>query len=194
MEHVFPYLSGDQVEGGTILSLRSKSFEQLFKSQSYERLLALERTCPQSPARRSVREHPIWRDVFDVQSDQDESNAEIAIDEVRLNYIEILRSSYYHQIENGSLEEHGDLTYSLFQGLDFCEDISAPLNDWVATKTASDTRVVLANSIFLMVLRRFKQLWRRERKFCTGLDLLDPTTFKVRFLVRQNLAFVGAHR
>jgi len=68
------------------------------------------------------------------------------------------------------------------------------LNDWEATKVASDTRVVLANRIFLMLMRRFKQLWRRERKVCTGLDLFDPTLFKIRFLVRQNLAFVRAHR
>jgi len=113
---------------------------------------------------------------------------------LRLNYIEILRSCYYHQIENGSLEEYGDLTYSLFQGLDFCEHRGQPLNDWEATRMASDTRVVLANRIFVMTLRRLKQLWRRERKCCRGFDFLDPVNFRIRFLVRQNLAFVRAHR
>ena len=48
----------------------------------------------------------------------------------------ILQAMFYHQTENGSLEEYGDLTYSLFQGLDFCEDVCAkgqPFNDWEAT-------------------------------------------------------------
>ena len=70
------------------------------------------------------------------------------------------------------------------------------MNDWEATKVASDTRVVLANRLFVMILRKLKQLWRRETKCgcSSGLDLLDPTMFKIRFLVRQNLAFVRAHR
>ena len=48
-----------------------------------------------------------------VQPDNEEHDTENKsddINEVRLNYIEILRSSYYHQIENGSLEEFGDLS------------------------------------------------------------------------------------
>ena len=51
----------------------------------------------------------MWNDVFDMQSDDEDSATEKHedIDEVRLNYIEVLRSSYYHQIENGSLEEFG---------------------------------------------------------------------------------------
>ena len=197
LEHVFPYLNGQQIEGGLRSSrLRSKSVEQLFKSQSYERLVSLERAT--TPPRRSVKDNNcMWKEVFDVKSDQESLTTDNDVNEVRLNYIHILRSSYYHQIENGSLDEHGDLTYSLFQGLDFSEDSAQkghPLNDWEATKVASDTRVVLANRLFLMFLRRLKQLWRRERKPCSGLDLMDPTMFKIRFLVRQNLAFVRAHR
>ena len=103
----------------------------------------------------------------------------------RLNYIEILRSSYYHQIENGSLEERGDLTYSLFQGLDFCEDTCGKgqqLNDWEATKVASDTRVVLANRIFLQLLRKMKHL-RRGRKF-----ELDKSSSLAYFKLRRSKA------
>jgi len=199
---IFPYLQGDQIENGAIMSLRSKSFEQMFKSQSYERLVTLERSGPSpSPARHRMKSEKSLNQLFGHVTDtakglDDTENAEADdIDEIRLNYIEILRSCYYHQIENGSLEEYGDLTYSLFQGLDFCEHRGQPLNDWEATRMASDTRVVLANRIFVMTLRRLKQLWRRERKCCSGLDLyLDPVNFKIRFLVRQNLAFVRAHR
>merc|ERR1712129_382817 len=114
-----------------------------------------------------------------------------------MNYIEILRSAYYNQIQNGSLQEFDDLTHSLFEGLDSCKDAAnkgEPLCDWEATKKASDTRVVLANRLFVMVLRRFKQMWHRQRKLCTFKDIFDPTIFKTRFLVRQNLAFVRAHR
>lgn len=178
-------------------------YSQLFKSQSYERLVALERASPRSPARRSMKDNCDWTHVFDSPSESNlESNESEQhggdVNELRLNYVEILRSSYYDQIENGSLEERGDLSYSLFQGLDFCESACAkgePLNDWEATKVASDTRVVLANRIFAMLIRRFKQVCRRERRCCGGLcgfDLIN--TFKIRFLVRQNLAFVRAHR
>lgn len=109
----------------------------------------------------------------------------------------ILKSAYYQQIEDGSLEEFGDLPYSLFQGLHFCEDTCAkghPLNDWEATKVASATRVVLANNIFPMLLLRTRQFWRRERKCCSGTHWLRPAVFETRFLIRLNLAFVGAHR
>jgi len=198
---IFPYLQGDQIENGAIMSLRSKSFEQMFKSQSYERLVTLERSGPSpSPARHRMKSEKSLNQLFGHVANpatglNDAENIDVDdIDEIRLNYIEILRSCYYHQIENGSLEEYGDLTYSLFQGLDFCEHRGQPLNDWEATRVASDTRVVLANRIFVMTLRRLKQLWRRERKCCLGLDFLDPVNFRIRFLVRQNLAFVRAHR
>eukprot|EP00580_Thalassiosira_gravida_P014083 CAMPEP_0201682116 /NCGR_PEP_ID=MMETSP0494-20130426/51456_1 /ASSEMBLY_ACC=CAM_ASM_000839 /TAXON_ID=420259 /ORGANISM="Thalassiosira gravida, Strain GMp14c1" /LENGTH=1055 /DNA_ID=CAMNT_0048165873 /DNA_START=148 /DNA_END=3316 /DNA_ORIENTATION=- len=199
LEHVFPYLKEDQIGDDSTLSnvKKSRSLELLFKSKSYEKIVQLERSCP-SP-RENQSKDSTWKGIFDTQLGQEGSSTDNYenIDEVRLNYIEILRSSYHHQIENGSLEEHGDLTYSLFQGLDFCEDAcikGQPLNDWESTKVASDTRVVLANRIFLMVLRRLNQLWQRERKWCTGLDLIDPKMFKIRFIVRQNLAFVRAHR
>ena len=203
LERVFPYLS-DDLENGAIMSLRSKSFELLFsKSHSYERLVTLER-CSPSPGGRRKKVMSIRNlgEVLDaVQPDNEEHHTENKsddINEVRLNYIEILRSSYYHQIENGSLEEFGDLSYSLFQGLDFCEDTCAnkgqPLNDWEATRVASDTRVVLANRIFVMLLRKFKQLWKRDKKLGPEDLFLDPQNFKIRFLVRQHLAFVRAHR
>ena len=208
LEHVFPYLTGDQIEDSVMMSRSSQqNLDLLFKSQSYEKLLALERASPKPDRHRMKEKHHTWGQVFDTvytTPDNEEDAGKMVdadINELRLSFIEILRSSYYHQIENGSLEEFGDLTYSLFQGLDFCENTCAtpghPLNDWEATRVASDTQVVLANRMFVMVLRWFKQLWRRERKCCGGLDLLndnDPTNFKIRFLVRQNLAFVRAHR
>lgn len=110
----------------------------------------------------------------------------------------ILKSAYHHQIKNGILEEYGDLPYSLFQGLHFCENKCAKgrvLNDWEATKVASATKVVLANNIFPMLLLNMRQLWRRERKCCSDESHWShPAVLKVRFLIRLNLAFVGAHR
>ena len=90
LEHVFPYLKEDQIVGNTsILSnLRSQSFEQLFESKSYEKLLALDRSSPSpNPTMRlGSKDHSMWKDVFDARSDHepDESYVENCddIDEV----------------------------------------------------------------------------------------------------------------
>ncbi len=166
----------------------------------------------------------MWNDFFSVPTDQNETNVENTDDanEVRLTFIEvslgillrfsflhpclltliglqkILKSAYHHQIKNGILEEYGDLPYSLFQGLHFCENKCAKghvLNDWEATKVASATKVVLANNIFPMLLLNMRQLWRRERRCCSDDSHWSrPAVLEVRFLIRLNLAFVGAHR
>ena len=78
----------------------------------------------------STPEHTIHDDEVDSE----------ALHEARLNFIEILKSSYHHQIKFGELESNGELVYSLFQSLEFCEDAAArglPLNDWEGTKIAS---------------------------------------------------------
>ncbi|KAL3781604.1 hypothetical protein ACHAW5_010534 [Stephanodiscus triporus] len=195
LEHVFPYLRVEQIKVRVRqLSSRSLRGEDLFKSQSsqsFERLVARERSFS-SPATRKAEDKRMWNDFFSVPADHEENNVENSDDTN-----EILKSAYYHQIDSGSLEEFGDLPYSLFQGLHFCEDTCAkghPLNDWEATKVASDTRVVLANNIFPMLLLRVRQLWRRERNCCSGPHWFRPAMFKIRFLIRLNLAFVGAHR
>ena len=62
---IFPYLQGDQIENGAIMSLRSKSFEQMFKSQSYERLVTLERSGPSpSPARHRMKSEKSLNQLF----------------------------------------------------------------------------------------------------------------------------------
>jgi hypothetical protein len=137
-----------------------------------------------------------------------------------LNFIEILRRCYYEQLSNGELDEGGDLQYSLFQGLDFCEEAASkgqPLNDWNATKVASATNVVVSNRFFIialiqmkLVLQHWKQackeMWTCKKTCCCGT--CDKTTFrqrlssnyelyilsKVSFSVRQSLAFKNAHR
>lgn len=196
LEHVFPYIEMDETRSTGNVE-RARSMENIFRTQSYERLVKLEERSSPKMNRKSRRSDSM-RKLFNTEVENEEvSERSNLIDEVRLNYIEILRSSYHDQIANGSLEEYGDLANSIFEGLDYCEDVCSkgePLCDWEATKKASDTRVVLANRFFLMVLRRLRQLWRRERKCCSGLHLLDPVMFKIRFLVRQNLAFVRAHR
>jgi len=81
LEHVFPYLKGDQIIGDSSLlsRQRSQSLEQLFKSKSYEKLVALE-----SPGRNSVRENVTWEGVRVSYSGSQESHAENCedIDEV----------------------------------------------------------------------------------------------------------------
>ena len=199
LEHVFPYLKGEQIKK-RVRQLSSRSVrgaDKLFKSQSYERLVARERT-NSTPAVRRADDRRLWNDFFSAPEEQDCENEDCTdedMSEVRLTYIEILKSAYYNQFKSGSLEDYGDLPYSLLQGLKFCEEhCSEPLNDWAGTKVASQTRVVLANSIFPVLLLRLKQLFRRERRFGSGLELLSPARFQMRFLIRLNLAFVNAHR
>jgi len=87
---IFPYLQGDQIENGAIMSLRSKSFEQMFKSQSYERLVTLERSGPSpSPARHRMKSEKSLNQLFGHMADtakglDDTENIEADdIDEIR---------------------------------------------------------------------------------------------------------------
>lgn len=114
----------------------------------------------------------------------------------------------------------GDLQYSLFQGLEFCEEAASrgqPLNDWNATKVASATNVVISNRVCTVILiqmklvlsrwkQGFKEMWSCKKKCCCGT--CEKNTFrqqlssnyelfvlsKVSFAVRQSLAFCNAHR
>ncbi|KAL3801649.1 hypothetical protein HJC23_013154 [Cyclotella cryptica] len=111
----------------------------------------------------------------------------------RLNFIETLRYAYHQQIEQGELEEHGEVHYSLFQSLDFAEDAAnacAPLNDWMGIQVASDTWVSFADKAFQTILRKLKNFHN-----CWNLGTwFDPGFFSVYLRVRQVLAFVRAHR
>eukprot|EP00986_Skeletonema_menzelii_P008308 scaffold3452_cov130-Skeletonema_menzelii.AAC.7 len=147
------------------------------------------------------------KDIFDPE-DAHESN--IILDEER---------SYFDQLSDGTLDESGDLQYSLFEGLTFAEEAASkgqPLNDWNATKVASSTNVVFSNRVFnivliqlKLVLSRLKQACKEiltcKKKCCSGV--CDKNTFKQRLLsnydlyaiskvsfsVRQSLAFRHAH-
>ena len=67
LEHVFPYIKGEQITGDCSLSnIRSQSFERLFKSKSYERLLILEqRASPGNPRNNGGRDNSMRNHVFD---------------------------------------------------------------------------------------------------------------------------------
>lgn len=140
-----------------------------------------------------------WENVFgsfsSSKASRDGTEDPDAVDEARLNFIEILRSAYHFQIKRGELEPKGDLHYSLFQSLDFAEDAAAkglPLNDWEATKVASATKVVLADHLFNVFLLQLRQMWKQKKVSCAfGVDVDE---FSVWMLVRQSVAFVRAHR
>jgi O-methyltransferase involved in polyketide biosynthesis len=90
LEHVFPYLRGEQIKVRVRqLSSRSLRGEDIFKSQSsqsFERLVARERSFS-SPATRKAEDKRMWNDFFSVQ----ENNVENSDDtnEVRLTFIEV---------------------------------------------------------------------------------------------------------
>lgn len=146
-----------------------------------------------------LKEHYKWDNVFSSFSSSKASHYgtedDDAINEARLNFIEILRSAYHFQVTGGELECHGDLHYSLFQSLDFAEDAAAkglPLNDWEATKVARATKVGLADHIFTVLSLRLKQMWKLRKISCSfGIDVDE---FEVWMLVSQAVAFDRAHR
>jgi hypothetical protein len=94
LEHVFPYLKGEQIKHrAKQLSSRSLNGDNLFHSQSsqnFERLLARERSFS-TPATRKEEDKRMWNDFFSVAQDQKESSVENSDDanEVRLTYIEV---------------------------------------------------------------------------------------------------------
>lgn len=94
LEHVFPYLRGEQIKVRVRqLSSRSLRGEDLFKSQSsqsFERLVARERSFS-SPATRKAEDKRMWNDFFSVPADNEENNVENSDDtnEVRLTFIEV---------------------------------------------------------------------------------------------------------
>jgi len=108
-----------------------------------------------------------------------------------------LRRCYHDQISNGELDKSSDLQYSLFQGLEFCEESAAkgqPLNDWNATKVASATNVVVCNRFFILALikmklvlsrwkQAFKEIWKRKKKCCCEVSASDEKS-KSTFLQR----------
>mmetsp|Transcript_14340 Transcript_14340/g.27909 ORF Transcript_14340/g.27909 Transcript_14340/m.27909 type:complete len:281 (+) Transcript_14340:2448-3290(+) len=137
-----------------------------------------------------LKESIDYENVFDhIQNVEDD-----IVNEERLNFIEILRSAYHQQIENGELESHGELQYSLLQSLNFAEDAAGkglPLNDWYATQVASDCWVSFADKVFNAFLRRLRRL--RCKKACSW-NRVDLDFLAVKLQVRQVLAFVRAHR
>lgn len=128
-----------------------------------------------------LKESIDYENVFDhIQNVEDD-----IVNEERLNFIEILRSAYHQQIENGELESHGELQYSLLQSLNFAEDAAGkglPLNDWYATQVASDCWVSFADKVFNAFLRRLRHL--RCKKACSW-NRVDLDFLAVKLQVRQ---------
>lgn len=189
LEHVVPYLYRPSAgEEEPKFAESSIGFERLGRVLTNRRASIMK-----------MKEHHKWDDVF---GSFDSSKSSIvstldseAVSEARLNFIEILRSAYHHQIKVSELESDGELHYSLFQSLDFCEDAAAkslPLNDWEATKVASATKVVLVDQCFTVFCLRLKQM-RRNRKISCSFGF-DVDRFGIWMIVRQSMAFVRAHR
>lgn len=187
LEHVIPYLC-HSLPSGEVRITKSDLSPVMHDQVLTHRRASIVR----------MREHYKWDSVFGSCSSSNYSlddDDDCACGEARLNFIEILRSAYHHQIEMGALQSYGDLQYSLFQSLDFCEDAAAkglPLNDWEATKVASATKVGIVDRMFTLFLLRLKQIWRQRKMSCASL--IDFDEFEIWMLVRQSLAFVRAHR
>jgi hypothetical protein len=100
LEYVFPYLQGEQIKVRVRqLSSRSLNGESLFQStssQSFERLVARERSFS-SKAHRIEEDKRMWNDFFSVPDDQNETSMENTDDanEVRLTFIEVRIGFYY---------------------------------------------------------------------------------------------------
>ena len=128
-----------------------------------------------------------WDNVFSsVSSTQIDTVDSEAVDEARLNFIEIMRSAYHHQIETSELDKtSGHLAYSLFQSLEFCEDAASkglPLNDWEATKVASATNVLIVDQAVKWLFLQLKYMWRK--KTLSTYFGFDIQQFKMWMLVR----------
>ena len=142
-----------------------------------------------------------YDDIFSSMSSTDRrSDVEDieAVDEARLNFIEMLRSAYHHQIDTHELESTGELIYSLFQSLEFCEDHATkglPMNDWEGVKVASATRILIIDETFRRFLIHMKKMWRRKSCLCRDFEkgLFSIDQMEVWLLTRQVLAFVRAH-
>lgn len=128
-----------------------------------------------------------WDNVFSsVSLSQIDTVDSEAVDEARLNFIEIMRSAYHHQIERCELNKTSDhLAYSLFQSLEFCENAAskgAPLNDWEATKVASATNVLIVDQAVKWLFLQLKNTWRKKSlSVYLGFDIHQ---FKMWMLVR----------
>jgi len=119
-----------------------------------------------------------------------------AINEYRLTFIELLREAYHKQITDNELLENSNIAHSLFESLNFCENLvnkGHELNDWEGVGVASATRVVVVNRAFYIILLRLKHIWQGKVKWTSRLRF-NFERFEKWFLVRQALAFVKAHR
>ncbi|KAL3804615.1 hypothetical protein ACHAW5_000089 [Stephanodiscus triporus] len=109
--------------------------------------------------------------------------------EERVIFINVLRSAYYNMTECGELDVRGFIGHSLFQSVNYAEDAALqglPLSDWNALKVASNSWALPAERL----IRRLVNLQDRvkRRHVDSNLDF-----FTVSLLVRQILAFKGAH-
>ena len=182
LEHVIPYLyhslpsrdgpmraeTGRPIKQDQVLTHRRASVVKM--KRDYKRL------------RRAS-----WDNVFSsVSSSQIDTVDTAAVDEARLNFIEIMRSAYHHQIESCELNKTSDhLAYSLFQSLEFCENAAskgAPLNDWEATKVASATNVLIVDQAVKWLFLQLKFMWRK--KTLSTYSGFDVHQFKMWMLVR----------
>ena len=86
-----PYLKGEQIKVRVKqLSARPhRGADNLFKSQSYEQLVARERALS-TPAIRHADDRRMWNDFFSVPVDhEDDKEISDDLNEVRLTYIEV---------------------------------------------------------------------------------------------------------
>lgn len=190
LEHIIPYLYHSLPPGNLVQIEKLSSVEQA-KVLSHRRASVV-------MLKRNYKYEDIFSSMSSTDRISDVEDAE-AIDEARLNFIEMLRSAYHHQIDTHELESTGELIYSLFMSLDFCEDHATkglPMNDWEGVKVASATSVLIIDETFRRFLIHMKKMWRRKSCLCRDFEkgLFSIDQMEVWLLTRQALAFVRAHK
>jgi len=113
--------------------------------------------------------------------------------EVRRLFLELLRASYTHQVEDGSLSNHDYLKYALDQSIEFAREAVSngkPLKDWEYT--------TIVRSRLSHATRRIRACTRQLR--CYGpvrgasADQLTDKVEQMKFDIERCMAFLEAHR
>mmetsp|Transcript_11154 Transcript_11154/g.19589 ORF Transcript_11154/g.19589 Transcript_11154/m.19589 type:complete len:998 (+) Transcript_11154:30-3023(+) len=125
--------------------------------------------------------------VFDLRVRYNERT----VQEERLVFIKILRSSYHRLVDHGELDHRGFIVHSLGQSLDYAEDAASrglPLSDWNALEVASDSFARPATHLMRILFNMKQRMKNKEYRIDFDLDF-----FVVHLKVRQILAFTHAH-
>ena len=128
--------------------------------------------------------------VFDICS-LIETVPQKVVQEERLVFIKILRSSYFRLIEHGELESRGFIVHTLKKSLEFAEDAAShglPLSDWNALDVASDSLARPAEGLMRRLLGMKRRIRHKNYR-----DTFDVDFFVIQLRVRQCLAFIHAH-